>query len=119
VPSGYLIDAEGEITSELALNAEMLLGLANGNDESGKWKAEMDQARDAALALTKREETDRANRFSRHSLARSKIKRDGLRAGTLARIVPDASLVCATPECHTEKTLSPRWAASMQGYNSP
>jgi peroxiredoxin len=83
-PSGYLIDAEGEIASELALGAEMLLRLANGNDESGKRKAEMGRARDAASALTKREETDRANRFSRHSLARSKIKRDGLKAGTLA-----------------------------------
>jgi peroxiredoxin len=72
-PSGYLIDAEGKIASEFALGAESLLALANGT----------------AAALANGEEKQRANRFSSRSLARSKIKRDGLKAGTPA---PDFQL---------------------------
>lgn len=73
-PSGYLIDSEGKIASEFALGAERLLALANGS---------------GAAALASGEEKERANRFSNHSLARSKIKRDGLKAGTPA---PDFQL---------------------------
>jgi peroxiredoxin len=52
----------------------------------GERQAEMDQARagEAGWALTNKEEQERANRFRNHSLARSKIKRDGLKAGTPA-----------------------------------
>lgn len=90
-PSGYLVDSEGKIASELAVGAELLLALANGTAESGKLKAESDQARtgEAGSALANGEEKDRANRFSNRSLARSKIKRDGLKAGTPA---PDFQL---------------------------
>ena len=54
--------------------------------EVGEPKLEMDQtpAGDAASALANGEETERANRFSNRSLARSKLKRDGLKAGTPA-----------------------------------
>jgi peroxiredoxin len=52
-PSGYLIDAEGKVASELALGAERLLALASRT----AWN---------------------------HSLARSKLKRDGFKAGTPA-----------------------------------
>lgn len=72
-PSGYLIDAESKIASEFALGAERLLALANGT----------------AAAHTNGEDKERANRFSSRSLARSKIKRDGLKTGTPA---PDFQL---------------------------
>jgi peroxiredoxin len=89
-PSGYLIDAEGKIASEFALGAEMLQALANGTADR-RLKPEMDQARagEAGPALTSREVSERANRFRDHSLSRSKIKRDGLKAGTPA---PDFQL---------------------------
>jgi peroxiredoxin len=90
-PSGYLIDPEGKIASEFALGAEQLLAFTNRTAESAKLKPEMDQARagDAGAALTNKEEQERANRFRNRSLARSKIKRDGLKAGTPA---PDFQL---------------------------
>ena len=49
-------------------------------------KPEMAQARasEAASSLTSAEQKERANRFSNRSLARSKLKRDGLKAGTPA-----------------------------------
>ena len=82
-PSGYLIDREGKIASELAKGAGMLLALANG---SGKLQSEVDQDPSslAGSAVTTSDEQDRVNRFSNRSLARSKIKRDGLKAGTPA-----------------------------------
>lgn len=82
-PSGYLIDREGKIASELAKGAGMLLALADG---SGKLEPEIDQSpsSQAGLAVTTSDEQGRVNSFSNRSLARSKIKRDGLKAGTLA-----------------------------------
>jgi len=71
-PTGYLIDAEGKIASKLAVGAEALLELLERKAESGKQKAEI-----AAEAV-------RSSRFSNRSLARSKIARDGLKAGTTA-----------------------------------
>jgi peroxiredoxin len=68
-PTGYLIDPDGKIASALAVGADALLKLAEGKVESGPQKAETD---------------GRASRFSNRSLARSKIKRDGLKAGTPA-----------------------------------
>ncbi len=59
-PTGYLINPDGKIASELTVGGEALLALA----------------RPQGPAL--------AGRFSNRSLARSKIKRDGLKAGTLA-----------------------------------
>jgi hypothetical protein len=57
----------------------------------GQLTPEMDRAPaiEAAPSLTNGEEKERANRFSSRSLARSKIKRDGLKAGTPA---PDFGL---------------------------
>ena len=90
-PSGYLIDPEGRIASQFALGAKKLLALANRTAESGKLKPELDQARagEAGAALTSKEEQERANRFRNRSLARSRINRDGLKAGTPA---PDFQL---------------------------
>src|SRR6185369_8382163 len=77
-PSGYLIDAEGRIASELAIGAEALVQLAEGKAEIGKQKAEMESVAGNGNGDGK------ANRFNNRSLARSKLKRDGLRAGTVA-----------------------------------
>ncbi len=78
-PSGYLISAEGKIASELAMGAEALLALAaedpDPKSEVGSQKSEEDQSFVASAA---------PSRFSNRSLARSRIKRDGLKAGTLA-----------------------------------
>lgn len=70
-PSGYLIDADGKLASELAIGANALLRLAEGKGEPNP-KANARNGR------------ERENRFSHHSVARSKIKRDGLKAGTPA-----------------------------------
>jgi len=81
-PSGYLISAEGKIASELAMGAEALLALAAGKSEIRDPKTEMDQS---LLTSAPTSEADvRVNRFSNRSPARSKIKRDGLKTGTLA-----------------------------------
>jgi len=69
-PTGYLISAEGKIASELAIGADALLALTEGEAESREQNTEIEQERTA--------------RFSQRSLARSKIKRDGLKAGTRA-----------------------------------
>jgi peroxiredoxin len=77
-PTGYLISGAGRIASELTIGAEALLALADGSPHP--------------LLLSHRVgeggqqpgEGDRADRFSDRSLARSKIKRDGLKAGTMA-----------------------------------
>ncbi len=80
-PTGYLIDANGKIASGLAVGADALLALAEGKRESRKQKAEME--RNASVADIS-ELDSRAGRFSNRSVARSKIKRDGLKAGTPA-----------------------------------
>ena len=80
-PSGYLIDAEGRIASELAIGADALLALLEGKAESKKQKAEMDQDFQGAVSGNG---NGRQHRFGDRSLARSKIKRDGLKAGTPA-----------------------------------
>ena len=78
-PSGYLISAEGKVASELAMGAEALLALAaeapDPKSEVGSQKSEEDQSFVASAA---------PSRFSNRSLARSRIKRDGLKAGTPA-----------------------------------
>ena len=65
-PSGYLIDSEGKIASPLAIGGDALLALLT------------DPSKIANNAESP------ADRFSNHSLAKSKIKRDGLKAGTPA-----------------------------------
>jgi peroxiredoxin len=78
-PSGYLIDPEGKIASELAVGADALLALPQAHkSQIANRKSEIGANGD-----------DRTNRFNNRSLARSKIKRDGLKAGTPA---PDFTL---------------------------
>jgi len=72
-PSGYLVDAEGKISSGLVLGGEELLELLEQRAESENQRAENAGNGDR-----------RESRFSNRSLARSKIKRDGLKAGTPA-----------------------------------
>jgi peroxiredoxin len=69
-PTGYLISADGKIASELAIGAEALLELANGSPQPS--------------TLNHQPTDDRASRFSSRSLARSRIARNGLKAGTPA-----------------------------------
>jgi peroxiredoxin len=70
-PTGYLINAEGKIASEFAVGAEALLGLASASVPQPS-------------TFNPQPAADRASRFSHRSMARSKIKRDGLKAGTPA-----------------------------------
>jgi peroxiredoxin len=77
-PCGYLISAEGQIASELAMGADRLLELLEGEPESRKQKAKL------ATVAGNGNGGEKANRFSNRSLAHSRIKRDGLRAGTQA-----------------------------------
>jgi peroxiredoxin len=88
-PSGYLIDAEGKVASELALGIDMVLALANGKAEQRTIEPETAHTGDTREALTRREGNARTNPFSNGSLALSKLKRDGLKAGTPA---PDFQL---------------------------
>src|SRR5262245_40224411 len=75
-PTGYLISAEGKIASKLAMGAEALLALANGGPHT--------LAHPRADAGQEVPEGDRGARFRNHSLTRSRLKRDGLSAGTPA-----------------------------------
>jgi peroxiredoxin len=127
-PSGYLIDADGKLASELAIGANALLRLAEGKGEPNP-KANARNGR------------ERENRFSNHSVARSKIKRDGLKAGTPA---PDfhlprldgqghlslselrgrqVLLVFSSPDCGPCNTLAPELEKfhreSVRGAASP
>ena len=80
-PSGYLVSPEGKIASDLAMGGEALLALMVGKAETGKQKTEMDQSLHGPVGGNG---DGRAERFCNRSLARSKIKRDGLKAGTHA-----------------------------------
>jgi peroxiredoxin len=81
-PSGYLVDAEGRIVSPLAMGTDALLKLLEGKVETGKRKVEMQPA---ARTLAGNGNGDgRADRFRNRSLANSRIRRDGLKAGTVA-----------------------------------
>jgi len=81
-PSGYLISAEGGIASELAIGAEAVLKLLERKVETGRTNAEMDDGLLSSNGAAREER--RVDRFKNRSLARSKIKRDGLKAGTPA-----------------------------------
>jgi peroxiredoxin len=72
-PSGYLIDADGKIASEFAIGADALLALLSDQSKIKNQKSKIATNGD-----------QHANRFNNRSLARSKIKRDGLKAGTPA-----------------------------------
>jgi peroxiredoxin len=75
-PSGYLISPDGKIASELAMGAEALLGLY---DEESKADHGL-----LTSAATNNHGHAREERFGNRSLANSKLKRDGLKAGTPA-----------------------------------
>jgi peroxiredoxin len=87
-PSGYLISSEGKIASELTIGAEALLEIATeprsshreGTDTSVTQPL-VSNGHGADQSLGTSAVT---SRFSNRSLARSKIKRDGLKAGTPA-----------------------------------
>jgi peroxiredoxin len=81
-PSGYLISPDGKIASQLAMGAEALLALAAGKSETRNPKSEA--APDLPEAAIGSNGNERASRFGNQSPARSKIKRDGLKAGTVA-----------------------------------
>jgi peroxiredoxin len=85
-PSGYLISADGKIASELAMGADALLALLDRKVESKKQEAEMKNGLLSPTLSSRRGEGEheRNHRFKERSLARSKIKRDGLRSGTVA-----------------------------------
>jgi peroxiredoxin len=83
-PSGYLVSAEGKIASSLAMGGDAMLKLLEG--ERREKNGEMyDGLLSPALSSREEEgENARAHRFGNGSLARSKLKRDGLKAGTPA-----------------------------------
>jgi peroxiredoxin len=76
-PSGYLISPDGKIASQLAIGGQALLILAEGKSDIQNPKSESDTTASGSG-------DGRDGRFSNRSLARSKIKRDGLKAGTPA-----------------------------------
>jgi peroxiredoxin len=80
-PSGYLIGADGRIASDLAMGGDALLALLDGKTENREQEAEIEQGPSTPVAGNGHA---RIGRFSQRSLARSKIKRDGLKAGTVA-----------------------------------
>src|SRR5205814_5273053 len=82
-PTGYLINADGKIASGLAIGAEALLKLASQPPQELPLTptfSPSDGEREKAGANG----VGRANRLSNRSLARSKIKRNGLKSGTPA-----------------------------------
>ena len=94
-PTGYLINAEGKIASELAVGVDALLALAHLPRSSRREEAHSErsevrrpEAESGRSLLTSAATTTHgdalASRFSNRSLARSKIKRDGLKAGSSA-----------------------------------
>jgi len=126
-PTGYLVSADGKIASELAIGAEALLKLASGSRSSRREEAQTEESAVRESAMDQSLVTSAAtSRFGNHSLARSKIKRDGLKAGTPA---PDfrlprvdgrgeltltslrgqrVLLVFSSPDCGTCNILAPQ-----------
>ncbi len=84
-PTGYLIDAEGRIASELAVGADALLALTVVKPDDG---ASPD---DLTMESLRQKEADAAERARAAGLGirASTLQRDGLRAGTTA---PDFKL---------------------------
>ncbi len=77
-PTGYLINGEGKIASKLTIGGEALLALADGNCQERLPAPEAGEARQGKA------DSDRASRFGSRALVRSRIPRDGLKAGTTA-----------------------------------
>ena len=126
-PTGYLINSEGKIASELAVGGEALLALLTDQSKIKTQNSKIDQSAPAGNG------EERATRFSNRSLARSKIKRDGLKAGTRA---PDFRLprldggelslgelrgqrlllVFSSPHCGPCNTLAPQLEKFHRGH---
>jgi peroxiredoxin len=93
-PSGYLINPEGKISSRLAIGADALLEIAAEPRDNLREKA-LDSAAEPVNGNARLQEQShrsaengeadgRTSRFANRSLARSKLKRDGLKTGTPA-----------------------------------
>src|SRR2546426_5640298 len=82
-PTGYLIDAEGKIASDLAIGAEALLALIDSPPRQRPFTPALSLS-DAESEKPSQNADQRTTRFGNRSLAHSKIKRDGLKAGTPA-----------------------------------
>jgi len=87
-PSGYLIDAEGKIASGLVIGAEALLEIASEPRSSRREEAQISSGQSSSSNGHGEDQSlvtsAATSRFSDRSLARSKVKRDGLKAGTPA-----------------------------------
>lgn len=86
-PTGYLINAEGKIASELAVGGEALLKLADGLGSSRREEAltEKSENRNPKSEIVESLVASTATSpIGNRSLASSKIARDGLKAGTPA-----------------------------------
>jgi peroxiredoxin len=81
-PSGFLISAEGKVASELAIGGEAVLQLLESKPESRK--SEINGSASAESGIARDNGQAHASRFNNRSLAHSKLKRDGLKAGTPA-----------------------------------
>jgi peroxiredoxin len=86
-PSGYLINPEGKIASKLAMGADALLALATEPRSSRGNEAQTSFSQPStpnSQPASNGNGDGRASRFGNRSLAGSRIKRDGLKAGTPA-----------------------------------
>jgi peroxiredoxin len=83
-PSGYLITAEGRVGSALAMGAAAILELVERKTENKKVDVDQGLLSPAVASHGGEGEDGSNNRFKERSLARSKIKRDGLKALTVA-----------------------------------
>lgn len=83
-PSGYLISSDGKIASKLAIGADALLALAEKKSKTPNPGSDQSLLSPALSSNRGEEKNARADRFNNRSLARSKIKRDGLKVGTPA-----------------------------------
>src|SRR5215831_15035147 len=87
-PSGYVISSEGKIASALAIGAEALLEIAIDSRNNRREKAQTSSAQSSSSNGHSEDQSlvtsAASNRFGNRSLARSRIKRDGLKAGTVA-----------------------------------
>jgi peroxiredoxin len=87
-PSGYVISSDGKIASRLAIGAEALLEIARepyDSDQAGTNTSDTESSVSNGHGEDQSLVTSAAtSRLSNASLARSKIKRDGLKAGTAA-----------------------------------
>jgi peroxiredoxin len=82
-PGGYLISPEGKIASQLAMGSDALLALVSERSTESSMPTPQTLVQDGKEPFTINGDP-RAARFNNRSLAHSKIKRDGLKAGTLA-----------------------------------